>query len=143
MLSYIGGRAIQARLRKKRVEGIPSVPKYRADDRRARSDKAAPLAREDGRPLSASHSPDRRRIDPGRYRATFLARWYQCGLDIVSHYPTGEQRLTKRSSDATHFLIQFWQVLGLARYTRIDNERCFSGGFTHPSVLGKVLRLGL
>jgi transposase InsO family protein len=31
----------------------------------------------------------------------------------------------------------------LAKYTQIDNESCFSGGFTHPGVLGKVLRLGL
>jgi len=28
-------------------------------------------------------------------------------------------------------------------YTQLDNEGCFSGGFTHPGVLGKVLRLWL
>jgi len=31
----------------------------------------------------------------------------------------------------------------LPDYTQVDNESCFSGGFTHPGVLGKVLRLGL
>jgi hypothetical protein len=36
-----------------------------------------------------------------------------------------------------------WQELGVPAYTQVDNESCFSGGFTHPAVLGKVLRLGL
>jgi hypothetical protein len=33
--------------------------------------------------------------------------------------------------------------LGHPRYTQVDNEGCFSGGFTHRGVLGKVLRLAL
>ena len=31
----------------------------------------------------------------------------------------------------------------MAKYTQVDNEGCFSGGFTHPYVLGKVVRLAL
>ena len=62
---------------------------------------------------------------------------------MVSRYPTGQQYITKRSVDAVQFLLQVWRDLGLPDYTQVDNESCFSGGFTHPGVLGKVLRLGL
>jgi hypothetical protein len=64
-------------------------------------------------------------------------------LDVVSRYPTGQQSLSKRSEDAVQFLLHVWQELGLPTYTQLDNEGCFSGGFTHPYVLGRVLRLGL
>jgi hypothetical protein len=40
-------------------------------------------------------------------------------------------------------LIQVWQEIGLAHYTQVDNEACFSGGFTHAGVLGQVVRLAL
>jgi hypothetical protein len=65
------------------------------------------------------------------------------GLDVVSRYPAGQQSLRKRSQDAAESLVHIWQQLGIARYTQIDNEACFSGGFTHPGVLGRVVRLGL
>jgi hypothetical protein len=64
-------------------------------------------------------------------------------IDVVSRYPTGQQYTTKRSADAVRFLLQAWCDLGVPDYTQVDNESCFSGGFTHPGVLGKVLRLGL
>lgn len=64
-------------------------------------------------------------------------------IDVVSKYPVGAQYLSKRSEDAADFLVQVWQQLGVPDYTQVDNESCFSGGFTHPAVLGRVLRLGL
>ncbi len=51
--------------------------------------------------------------------------------------PSGGQKKPKT------FLIQVWQELGISKYTQVDNESCFSGGFTHPYVLGKVVRLAL
>jgi hypothetical protein len=45
--------------------------------------------------------------------------------------------------DAQAFLIHVWQALGIPQYTQVDNEGCFSGGFTHEGVLGRVLRLAL
>ena len=33
--------------------------------------------------------------------------------------------------------------MGIPRYTQVDNEACFSGGFTHPYVLGQCVRLAL
>lgn len=64
-------------------------------------------------------------------------------IDVVSRYPTGAQYLTKHSEDAAGFLVQVWQQLGIPTYTQVDNESCFSGGYTHPGVLGRVVRLGL
>jgi hypothetical protein len=64
-------------------------------------------------------------------------------VDVVSHYPTGQQFASRRSEDAASFLLHVWQELGLPPYTQVDNEACFSGGFTHPGVLGKVVRLAL
>jgi hypothetical protein len=49
----------------------------------------------------------------------------------------------RRAEDAADFLIHVWQEVGLPRYTQVDNEGCFSGGFTHPGVLGQVVRLAL
>jgi transposase InsO family protein len=64
-------------------------------------------------------------------------------LDVVSHYPTGQARAQRRSQDAADFLLHVWQELGIAHYTQVDNEGCFSGGATHQHVLGKVVRLAL
>jgi hypothetical protein len=64
-------------------------------------------------------------------------------IDVVSRYPTGQAYERRRSLDAQVFLIHVWQKIGIPRYTQVDNEACFSGGFTHPGVLGKVVRLAL
>jgi hypothetical protein len=65
------------------------------------------------------------------------------GIDVVSRYPTGQPFHQRRSQDAAEFLVHPWQEIGLARYTQVDNEGCFSGGATHKNVLGKVVRLAL
>jgi hypothetical protein len=65
------------------------------------------------------------------------------GLDVVSHYPTGQPFSQRRSKDAAEFLIHLWQTVGIAQYTQVDNEGCFSGGMTHPGVIGQVARLAL
>jgi hypothetical protein len=64
-------------------------------------------------------------------------------IDVVSRYPTGQALTRRRSQDAQAFLIHVWQQIGISQYTQVDNEACFSGGFTHPGVLGKVVRLAL
>ena len=64
-------------------------------------------------------------------------------IDIVSRYPTGQAYERRRSQDACDFLLHVWQELGVPTYTQVDNEGCFSGGNTHPHVLGKVVRLAL
>ena len=64
-------------------------------------------------------------------------------IDVVSRYPTGQVFTKHRATDARAFLIHVWQTVGIARYTHVDNEGCFSGGFTHPYVLGQCVRLAL
>lgn len=64
-------------------------------------------------------------------------------IDIVSRYPTGLAFPQRRSRDAADFLIHTWQEIGIPQYTQVDNEGCFSGGATHPYVLGRVVRLAL
>ncbi len=64
-------------------------------------------------------------------------------IDVVSNYASGRSYERKRAGDACDFLVHLWQEQGIARYTQTDNEACFYGGFTHPYVLGQVLRLCL
>jgi len=64
-------------------------------------------------------------------------------LDVVSRYPTGQACAQRRAVDAADFLLHTWRTLGIPQYTQVDNEGCFSGGSTHPYVLGKVVRLAL
>lgn len=64
-------------------------------------------------------------------------------IDVVSRYPDGQPYAQRRAVDSVSFLVHVWQTGGIAAYTQMDNEGCFSGGHTHPGVLGRVLRLGL
>ena len=64
-------------------------------------------------------------------------------IDVASRYPTGRAYAQRRSEDAADFHIHTWQEIGIPTYTQVDNEGCFSGGATHPYVLGKVVRLAL
>jgi len=64
-------------------------------------------------------------------------------IDVVSHYPAGNQYTGKRSADAIDFLVHTWRELGLSEYIQMDNESCFSGGYKHPGVIGKAVRLAL
>ncbi|MGA7272818.1 MAG: helix-turn-helix domain-containing protein [Acidimicrobiia bacterium] len=64
-------------------------------------------------------------------------------IDVVSRYPAGKQYANKRSRDALDFILHTWRELGLSDYLQMDNESCFSGGYKHPGVIGKVVRLAL
>jgi hypothetical protein len=64
-------------------------------------------------------------------------------IDVVSRYPSGLAFAQHRAEDATAFLLHMWQEMGVADYTQVDNEGCFSGGAMHPYVLGQVVRLAL
>jgi transposase InsO family protein len=64
-------------------------------------------------------------------------------IDVFSRYPTGYAYPQRRAQDACHLLIRVWQEMGVSTYTQVDNEGCFSGGHTHPYVLGQAVRLAL
>lgn len=64
-------------------------------------------------------------------------------IDVISRYPAGKQFAQKRSVDASDFILHVWRELGLSTYLQMDNESCFNGGYRHPNVIGKVVRLAL
>jgi transposase InsO family protein len=146
-LSYIGAHAIQGRLRQKRMAPLPSISSIEREVRAAGMTRPR-KPKEPEQVLYPHLCP----TQPHQLVQVDIVPRYLPGgpcvscfnaIDVVSRYPTGEQYTTKSSGDAVHFLLQVWRDLGVPGYTQVDNESCFSGGFTHPGVLGKVLRLGL
>jgi hypothetical protein len=146
-LSYINAHAVQGRLRQKRTAPLPSISSIERELRAA----GMTQPRKPKEPNQVMY-PHLRPMHPHQLVQVDIVPRYLPGgpcvscfnaIDVVSRYPTGQQYTTKRSVDAVQFLLQAWCDLGLPDYTQVDNESCFSGGFTHPGVLGKVLRLGL
>lgn len=146
-LSYIGSYAIRNRLRQKRVSPLPSHASIErilaaAGLTRPRHTREAQVVYPHLRPTQPHQLVQvdivpRYLPDQGGCVACFNA------IDVVSRYPAGAQSLTKHSRDAIHFLLQVFQELGIPEYVQMDNEGCFSGGFTHPGVIGQAVRLGL
>lgn len=146
-LCYIGSGAVRARLEEKGVDPLPSTasiervlreagmtrPRQKPDEEKEVYPRLRP--REPGQLCQVDIVP--RYLKGGDSVACFNA------IDVVSRYPTGQPYERRRSVDARAFLLHVWQRIGLPQYTQMDNEACFSGGFTHPGVLGKVVRLAL
>lgn len=146
-LKYIGGQAIRTRLKDQGIQPLPSIPTIERVIRAAGMTR--PYQREKQPQthyphLKVENSQELIQVDivphflkGGERVACFNA------IDVASRYPTGEAYAQRRSKEAEAFLIRVWQELGIPKYTQVDNEGCFSGGFTHPYVLGKVVRLAL
>jgi transposase len=146
-LSYIGAAAMQARLRRMKIKPVPS---QRTIERVL---KAAGMIRP--RPSKTKAGVAYPHLQPQQphqlIQVDIVTHFLPGGpcvacfnaIDVVSHYPTGQQFASRRSEDAANFLLHVWQELGIPDYTQVDNEACFSGGFTHAGVLGKVVRLAL
>lgn len=146
-LSYIGSQAIRSRLHRKHVQRLPSLSRIERELKAAgmvqpRQPVEAPGVTYPHLKPDQPHQLVQVDIVPHYLPGGALVSCFHA-LDVVSRYPTGQQSLNKRSEDAAQFLLHVWQELGIPRYTQLDNEGCFSGGFTHPYVLGRVLRLGL
>jgi transposase InsO family protein len=146
-LKYIGGQAIRTRLKEAGINPLPSIPTIE------RVMRAAGMTR----PYQPVEEPEVRyphlKVErPQALVQVDIVPHYLKGgervacfnaIDVVSRYPSGKAYAQRRSVDAADFLIHAWQELGIPTYTQVDNEGCFSGGATHPKVLGKVLRLAL
>jgi len=145
-LIYISAQAVRARLQGQRLDPVPSRASIervlqRAGMTRPRCTGTEPTNYPHLRPR-APHVLCQVDIVPhylegGNKVACFNA------IDVVSNYASGCSYARKRARDACDFLVHLWQEQGIARYTQTDNEACFCGGFTHPYVLGQVLRLCL
>jgi transposase InsO family protein len=146
-LKYVGGPAVRTRLKAQPGQVVPSV----ATIERVLREK------EMTRPYQALSRPEIQypHLHPSEphqlCQADIVPHMLTGGegvacfnaIDVVSRYPSGQAYAQQRSQDAANFLLHVWQTIGIAQYTQLDNEGCFSGGFTHPYVLGKVVRLAL
>lgn len=146
-LKYIGGRAVRTRLEKDGVFPLPSVPTIE----RLISQAGLTKPRQEAEKADVVY-PTLQPTRPHQLIQVDIVPHYLHGgqraacfnaLDVVSRYPTGRAFPQRRSQDAAEFLVQVWQETGIPQYTQVDNESCFSGGATHPYVLGKVVRLAL
>jgi transposase InsO family protein len=146
-LKYIGGRAVRTKLKGKKVEPLPSVPTIERVLREAGLTK--PPAKGEKEAIIYPHLQP---TEPHQLCQVDIVPHYLTGgqrvacfngLDVVSRYGTGQPFAQRRSQDAAAFLIHLWQTVGIARYTQVDNEGCFSGGMSHAYVLGTVVRLAL
>lgn len=145
-LKYKGARAIRTRLKQK-VNPLPSVPTIERVLREAglTHPKARAIEPEIVYPHLQPTAPRQ------HHQVDIVPHYLQGGeriscfnaIDVVSRYPTGLAFAQHRAQDATAFLMHLWQEMGIADYTQVDNEGCFSGGTTHPYVLGQVVRLAL
>jgi transposase len=146
-LGYIGGDAIYGRLRSAGVTPLPAVSTIERLLRQAgRTKPRFPRVEKEViyphlKP-TAVHQLTQVDIVPhyltgGQGIACFNS------IDVVSRYPAGKQFANKRSVDAAEFVLHTWRELGLSEYLQMDNESCFNGGYKHPGVIGKVVRLAL
>lgn len=145
-LSYIGAGAVRGRLQEKGGQPLPSESSIEREIRRAGLSRPRPSGQPE---VNYPH------LQPGQahqlVQVDIYPRLMKGGqnvacfnaIDVVSRYPTGWQSFPKSAKDAAGFLVQVWQEVGIPPYTQVDNEGCFSGGFTHPYVLGRVVRLAL
>lgn len=146
-LKYIGGQAVRTRLRHKKVAPLPSVPTIERVLREAQLTRDKTEAR---RPsiwyphlkATAAHQLHQVDIVPHFLEGGERIACFN-GIDVVSRYPSGLAFNQRRAQDAVAFLVAMWQEMGIATYTQVDNEGCFSGGATHAHVLGQVVRLAL
>jgi transposase InsO family protein len=146
-LKYIGGQAIRTRLKEQGIRPLPSIATIE------RVIRAAGMTRPYQRvqPLEIRYPHVRVRQPQTLIQVDIVPHYLKGGarvacfnaIDVASRFPTGQAYAHRRSQEAAAFLIHVWQELGVAKYTQVDNEGCFSGGFTHPYVLGKVVRLAL
>ena len=146
-LGYIGADAIYGRLRTGGIAPLPAVSTIERILRQAGKTKPRlPKAEEEVvyphlKPTVA-HQLTQVDIVPhyltgGQSIACFNS------IDVVSRYPAGKQFARKRSGDASDFILHTGRELGLSEYLQMDNESCFNGGYKHPGVIGKVVRLAL
>lgn len=144
-LKYIGSRAVLARLKRKKITPLPGLASIERVIRAVGMTKTKSTEEKIKYPHLQPKQPHQLlQVDivPHYLRGGQSVACFN-GLDVVSRYPAGQAFAQRRAEDAKHFLLHVWQEIGLPRYTQVDNEGCFSGGFTHKAVLGQVVRSAL
>jgi len=146
-LGYIGADAVYGRLRMEAVSPLPAVSTIerilcQAGRTRPRLPQAEKAVIYPQLKPTAAHQLTQVDIVPQYLTGGQRIDCFN-SIDVVSRYPAGEQFASKRSADAVAFLLHTWRELGCSEYLQMDNESCFNGGYKHPGVIGKVVRLAL
>jgi len=146
-LKYIGALAVRTRLKKWEVSPLPSKASIERilHDHKLTNKKGEKVKEKVDYPhLQPKQTQELVQVDivPHYLTGGEKAPCFNA-IDVVSRYPTGYGYRQRRAQDACDFLLYVWHELGVPTYTQVDNEGCFSGGHTHPYVLGKVVRLAL
>lgn len=146
-LKYVGPVAVRTKLKRK---GLKPLPSKSTIERVLREHKMTrPYQKRQSEKVVYPHLNPR--LPLHLCQVDIVPHYLQGGervacfnaIDVVSRYPTGQAFGQRRAVDAANFLVHTWQQIGIPRYTQVDNEGCFSGGGTHPYVLGQVVRLAL
>lgn len=146
-LGYVGAQAIRARLEEQGVGPVPSISSIERELRRAgmtRAHQKAQAAEIEYPHLhpTSPHELNQADIVPRSLTGGTAVACFNA-IDVVSRYPSGWQYAKRTAQNACAFLWSVWQEQGLPLYQQVDNESCFSGGYTHPGVIGQVVRLAL
>ena len=146
-LGYIGADAIYGRLSASDIQPLPGVSTIERLLRQAGMTKPRPpdVKKEVAYPHlqpTTAHQLTQVDIVPHYLRGGESIACFN-SIDVVSRYPAGQQFNSKGSANALDFLVHTWRELGLSTYLQMDNESCFSGGYKHPGVVGKAVRLAL
>ena len=146
-LGYIGADAIYGRLHTRGITPLPAVSTIERLLRQA--GKTRPRLPQTEKEVLYPHLQP---TAPHQLTQVDIVPHYLTGgqsiacfnsIDVVSRYPAGKQYANKRSGEALDFILHTWRELGLSEYLQMDNESCFSGGYKHPGVIGKIVRLAL
>jgi hypothetical protein len=146
-LGYIGAYAIRAHMQKEQIEVLPSIGSIERELR-----VAAMVQPRQKHPVVDVQYPYLHAIEPHQLiQADILPRYLTGGasiacfnaIDVFSRYPSGRQFEQRTARNACEFLFAIWQEQGIPIFQQVDNEGCFSGGYTHAGVLGQMVRLAL
>lgn len=144
--SPIGQRAIAGQLTELKVDHIPSLRSIQ------RILQTQGLTHPLGAGEAKAYYPWPTAWEVNAIQATdIITRHVRGGLAIenfhtIDHYSHAiwlGQYTNSTSATTRQFLLENWAHLGLPRLHQFDNEGCFSGGHTHPHVIGQVVRLCL
>lgn len=139
----IGHRAVQGRLRDLGVQPLPSLASIQ------RVLHAAGRTHALGAGQDSAYYPWPIAWGVNAIQATDIITRYVHGgesienfhtLDLYSRAAALSQHADATSATARQHLLKAWAFLGLPAVQQMDNEGAFSGGHTHPRVIGQVVR---
>jgi hypothetical protein len=139
----IGRQAIQHELAWLQVKPLPSLTAIQ----RVLAEHGLTHARGDSTDIA--YYPELIAWAPNAIHASDIITRHLYGGEVVQNFHTFDhyshavhlsQYADKSSRTACGHLLENWATLGLPAVQQLDNENAFSGGHTHPRVIGRVVR---